>query len=282
MTGSSFQPDKVSGSTFGTVLKQLERQPRLATVRRVAGPSVRDFFETFASEGRPVILEGLVPASVTDPQETMRILRTAIGPEIVTARYGYYADPQNYVAKRLTRRLTVAAYLDILQTTVAAEERLYLANEKLPRHAVNALGLDTPPYYPAADLRKPRIWLGPAGSITPLHKDGSDNFALHLFGAKKWVLFPVRDYPRLYLKQPQPRSLPGFAISEIDVRRPDHGRFRLYRHARAVEVEVHAGETLYLPAGWAHYVETTTATLMVNYWVNNQRRPPACLENGLS
>jgi len=155
---------------------------------------------------------------------------------------------------------------------------LYIANEELPDNALEVLGLRAPPYYSASDLRSPRMWLGPKGSITPLHKDGSDNFSLQVFGTKKWVLFPVRDYPFLYLKQPNARAQPGFACSRIDIRKPDHERFTLYRSARPLEVEVNAGETLYLPAGWSHYVETLTSALTVNYWVNNQHRRPACLE----
>ena len=74
----------------------------------------------------------------------------------------------------------------------------------------------------------------------------------------------ARDYPLLYLKQPNAGSLPGFACSEIDIRKVDQERFTLYRFAYPLQVEIAAGETLYLPAGWSHCVEALSSALMVN------------------
>jgi hypothetical protein len=201
-----------------------------------------------------------------------------MGAHVATVRFGNYADPRNYIKHRRKRRLTIADYLDTLQAGRATEEHVYLANEGVPGGAVKALELRRPPYYKVSDLRAPRMWLGPKGCITPLHKDGSDNFSLQIFGSKKWFLFPVKDYPFLYLSEPEPRTLPGFACSEVDLSNPDYERFPLFRRAIPVVVEIDAGETLYLPAGWAHYAETLSTALTINYWVDNRRRLPASLE----
>ena len=139
------------------------------------------------------------------------------------------------------------------------------------------LNISPPPYYPESYFQNPRMWIGAAGCVTPLHKDSSDNFSLQIFGTKRWVLFPVRDYPYLYLRQPRPDTYPGFSCSQVDVRKPEYDRFPLYRHACGLEVEVNAGEVLYVPAGWSHYVETVSTSLMVNYWIRSDRLP-ACLE----
>ena len=114
-------------------------------------------------------------------------------------------------------------------------------------------------------------------AITPLHKDGSDNFSLHIFGSKRWMLLPVRDFPLLYMTEQNPHSFPGFACSCV-CRTPNFELFP-HRFARPLSVEVKAGEILYLPAGWSHYVETLGPTLMVNYWVDNRHRLPAYLES---
>lgn len=277
MANLSYKSDDLTGTVFGELLIRLRNQPRLCTLKRVKGLSKREFQEKYAANSYPVILEGLIPARLTDKEETNRLLRLTMGADVVTARYGAYADPVIYVGRRLART-TVDSFLRQFDNEKGNENHPYLANIELGERIVQLLGLTSPAYYSASDLRRPRLWLGPTGSITPLHKDGSDNFALQLFGRKRWVLFPIRDYPFLYMNQPNARSVPGFACSRVDIRKPDLERFPLYCFARPIEVEINAGETLYLPAGWSHYVETLSPALMVNYWVNNQYRLPAYLE----
>jgi ribosomal protein L16 Arg81 hydroxylase len=138
---------------------------------------------------------------------------------------------------------------------------------------LQSLNFSLPNSYSPADFNKPRIWLGPKGSITPLHKDIVDNFCYHLYGIKRWRIFPVRDYPYLYMKHPDPENLPDFATSLVDLRSPDLLRFPLFQNAQPIVFDVMPGETLYLPAGWSHYVETQEDSLMVNLWLKRHRSP---------
>lgn len=271
------EPEHLSESFFGRAFRLLQEQPRLTSVNRLSALSLEEFLTSYASVGLPVLLKGLVPTRLMDARETTRILRAAIGDEVVRVRYGGYAEPANYTARRLTRRLTVNAFLTDLEIEATAPDSSYLANQELPSDAIKMLGISPPPYYAESDLLTPRMWIGSAGCTTPLHKDSSDNFSLQMFGTKRWLLFPVRDYPFLYLEQPKPEAFPGFSCSQVDVRSPDHALFPLFHRARALEVIVSAGDTLYLPTGWSHYVETLSTSMMVNYWRGAQRLP-ACLE----
>lgn len=200
-----------------------------------------------------------------------------MGSATLKARYGAYADPEIYTGRRMTRILTLSTFLKLLDTGECDEQHLYVANAEIGSRAIEMLGLNPPSYYPLSDFRRPRMWLGPPGAITPLHKDGSDNFSLLIFGSKRWILWPVRDFPFLYMTETDPRSFPGFECSLVDVRTPNFELFPRFRFARPLTVEVKAGDILYLPAGWSHHVETLGRTLMVNYWIDNRRALPAYL-----
>jgi len=115
-------------------------------------------------------------------------------------------------------------------------------------------------------LEQPAFWLGVTGSVTPLHKDSTDNFAFQVCGTKRWILFPVRDIPFLYMERPLQHT--DFATSQVEPKNPQLDRYPLYSNARSIVIDVNAGEMLYLPAGWAHHVENQTTSLMVNYWMS--------------
>lgn len=42
--------------------------------------------------------------------------------------------------------------------------------------------------------------------------------------------------------------------------------------AHSIHITVSAGESLYLPAGWWHYVRQTEVTIAVNYWYDMESR----------
>ena len=43
-------------------------------------------------------------------------------------------------------------------------------------------------------------------------------------------------------------------------------------HAHPITITVKAGESLYLPAGWWHYVRQSELTIAVNYWYDMESR----------
>ena len=45
--------------------------------------------------------------------------------------------------------------------------------------------------------------------------------------------------------------------------------------AHPITITVNAGESLYLPAGWWHYVRQTGVTIAVNYWYDMESRGAA-------
>lgn len=102
--------------------------------------------------------------------------------------------------------------------------------------------------------------------MTPLHKDSTDNFAYQVCDSKRWTIFPVRDVPFLSLTRLLEHS--DYATSCIDPRNVQLPEYPEYKQAQPIEFELHAGEMLYLPAGWSHQVENMSMSMMVYYWMS--------------
>lgn len=97
------------------------------------------------------------------------------------------------------------------------------------------------------------LFCGVRGGVTHLHYDIGLNhaFFMQLSGTKRVRLFPPSEGSRLY-------RFPGTAQSPIDLRNPD-AEFKAFKGASCYEHQLQAGEALYIPSRWWHYMEYTTA-----------------------
>lgn len=109
-----------------------------------------------------------------------------------------------------------------------------------------------------------QFWLGGQGTITPAHFDVADNLLCQIRGTKKILLWPPGDYPHLYVNPTGARYERNSNLGSLeDV---DFDTFPEFRHARAISCDLEAGEMLYIPLGWFHYVQTTAFTVSVNHF----------------
>lgn len=137
---------------------------------------------------------------------------------------------------------------------------------------------DLPPYLGNLELRElnsmchwptyfekmgpPRFWLGPAGTVTPLHCDYDDNIFAQIWGSKRLFLSPPHHDAFLY---PNEANAILFG-SPVNPEAPDFEQFPLARQASLIECVVNPGDMLYVPAGWYHYVRALTFSLSSNRW----------------
>lgn len=117
-----------------------------------------------------------------------------------------------------------------------------------------------------------QFWLGGQGTITPAHFDVADNLLGLVHGHKKVLLFPPEQYPYLYVNptgaQHERNSRMG-SLEEVDLE-----AWPEFEHARAIRCDLRAGEILYIPLGWFHYVNTTTFTVGVNHFWHSEALQP--------
>jgi hypothetical protein len=106
---------------------------------------------------------------------------------------------------------------------------------------------------------------GPAGATTFLHRDRFRTHAwlAQIVGRKKWTLFPPDQYALLF-RDPEPG-----AQAAVNIDDPDEDRFPHFGRATPIEVVLHPGEMILVPAGWLHQVTSLDPSISVTgNWVN--------------
>ena len=148
----------------------------------------------------------------------------------------------------------------------AVEGRGYLAQHALFEQVPALLDdIDLPDYTAMGEGQVQAInaWLGPAGTVSPVHNDPLHNLLAQPVGYKYVRLYAPDQAERLYLHEEPKLSNSG----RVDVRRPDAAEeFPLFAEAVYEDVVVGPGEMLYIPPGWFHYVQAQSSSFSVSFW----------------
>ena len=211
-------------------------------------------FRAHAAQGLPFMMTGLVdrwPLSALTPQT----LRERFSHLPVRARVGDYINTA-FAPDRAMQDMTMLEYLELVAAG-AHDLPPYLGNLEL--RELNSM-CHWPTYFDK--MGPPRFWLGPAGTVTPLHCDYDDNIFAQVWGTKRIFLSPPHHDEFLYTSEAN-AILFG---SPVDPEAPDFEKFPLARQACLIECIVHPGEMLYVPAGWYHQVRALTFSLSSNRW----------------
>lgn len=240
------------------MLPQIDAVPRLGKLDAAA-------FRARAALGLPFLTRGPVerwPLFALTPQ----FLRERFAHLRVRARVGDYINTA-FAPDRAMQDMAMLEYLDLVE---AGEQDLppYLGNLEL--RELNRL-CHWPAYFDK--MGPPRFWLGPAGTVTPLHCDYDDNVFAQVWGTKRILLSPPHHDEFLY-----PREANAILFgSPFDPEAPDFDKFPLARQATMIDCIVSPGDMLYVPAGWYHQVRALTFSLSSNRWA---RALPLALASG--
>lgn len=248
----------VRGVTSVAAMRSAIQQATSALPLNTSVPRYRSMdatqFRALAAQGQPFMLTELVgrwPLSQMDST----VLHQQYSQMPVRARVGDYINTA-FAPDRAMQDMTMGAYLDLI---AQGDYTLppYLGNLEL--RELNRL-CHWPTYFDK--MGPPRFWIGPAGTITPLHADYDDNIFAQIWGSKRIMLAPPHHEPYLYVK-PANEILIG---SPVDAEAPDYQRYPLAQQASLIECIVEAGQLLYIPAGWYHQVHALEFSLSANRW----------------
>lgn len=254
------------GTRFGELFDHLALTAPYTSLEHIGKLRRSAFHNDYARHSRPVIF-----TSESSPRQVdvLDLLGATYPDYVVKVRHGDYVNPENYAPeKRKLMDLSLAKYIELLGVKHGGSTPPYAGNFTLPLAFLETLGAGIPSFYDAGLFEPPTVWLGAAGCITPLHRDSSDNFAIQLKGRKRWTIFAPQDAPYLYMSSVSASKGGDFATSAVDLRSPDLSVYPLFTKATPITFELNEGETLYLPMGWAHYVENVEISLMVNHWLS--------------
>lgn len=233
-------------------------------VRRVRfeGPAT---MEAAIATNEPVIIEGAVDDWKAMSDWTFDEFRKRWGEnEAKGYQRGFPLgrSPYEVFASDVTRRDKVSRWIDRIEDP-DAKEPVHLTSQNMD--AVFPGARDDIRYASLFVSPPKRIssfaWLGSAGSRTGLHWDGHDNLIALYKGEKVFALAPPGNYRRMYaMRETHPSK------SAVDPGRVDWDRFEQLRRARFVVGVLGAGDVLFLPCAWWHYVISTQPSIGTNAW----------------
>lgn len=107
-----------------------------------------------------------------------------------------------------------------------------------------------------------KAWLGPKGTISPMHYDPKHNLLCQVFGHKKIILAAPDDSPNLYPHETEMLK----NTTQIDAENIDMEKFPLCSNVKFFNFNLYEGEMLYIPPRWWHYVKSLEKSFSVSFW----------------
>lgn len=182
-------------------------------------------------------------------------------------RHGDYVQ-KTFSTDRDFRSTSMAEFIASLDTPARpGETPAYMGNNIVPEKLLKLIRY--PQYFARDKFIAPRIWIGPKGTLTPLHRDDTDNLFAQVWGQKSFILAAPHHRPALGTWSTSPKG--GLDGCDFNPDAPDYQRFPAAREVPFLRVVLQAGDLLFLPEGWFHQVESVSTSLSVNFWVDSGR-----------
>ncbi len=252
------------------LLEALERQrdlaPGLTTIERRSGLSTEEFLERYYAANRPVILTGEMADWPALARWTPDYLKTAIGARPIEFQGGRVGDRQFELNKDAHRQeAPFDVFIDQIQRPGAGNDA-YLTAYNSERNADVLSGLHGDLGFldkfldRQAAVPHGMMWIGPAGTVTSLHHDLTNNFIAQIVGRKRVRLAPAAEVGKIYNVRHVFSEIPDLEDPDIDLaRHPRLAGLRFY------DVLLAPGEILFMPLGWWHQVKSLDFSVTITF-----------------
>jgi ribosomal protein L16 Arg81 hydroxylase len=220
----------------------IERRPTI---------SRQEFIDGYYARSRPLVLTQSPEFFGQFEDLSLARLRRDFGQRTVEFQSGRSREPDYEVNSGALRvqgslaelldRITGAPGNDVYLTANNTRANRELMDELLrdKRGPANLCGPDWDP-------TQVFLWLGPAGSVTPLHHDLTNNALAQIFGRKVVRLISPFQLEHVYNHR--------HCYSEVDPTAVDLEKHPAFAQADVQTVKLMPGEILFIPVGWWHHV----------------------------
>lgn len=244
----------------------LDNQRRLeallpAQVERKTRPSREQFLRDHYATGQPVVIEGAFDHWAALSKWTPHWLREQFGQAMIEVQGERNRNPRYEMqAEKHVHTMRFGEFVDRVLAGPTNDLYMTARNSGLNSEVLAPLWDDVPgipEYLTSGPGRQGFFWFGPAGTITPLHHDLTNNFMAQVYGRKRVKIVSAPHLPFVY------NDLHCF--SAVDAEAPDPTQHPAYQQARVLEVDLGPGDLLFLPVGCWHHVRGLDISITMSF-----------------
>jgi hypothetical protein len=257
------------------ILDALQRLRRLAplAIPRRAQIAPEEFLRAHYGANHPLVLENLLAGWRALNLWTPDYLKRTIGTVPVEIQAGRGADPDFERAMEAHRTtMPFNEFIDRISPPATTND-LYMTafNSAANTAALSALLPDLSPLDGLPDVlaghSQGMMWIGPAGTFTPLHHDLTNNLLLQIIGRKRVLMVAPADTPKLYNDHHVYSRVRDLAEPGIV------SRFPMLDGVQVHQIMLKPGDALFLPLGWWHQVSALDFSISITHtnfrWPND-------------
>ncbi len=242
-------------------LKEKGEEGKLVPIDRRKDLSIDEFKREYINKGLPVVLEGAANDWACVKNWSLDYFKELYGEEEILL-VDHEAIESEY------EKLKLAEVLDGIREGKGKYYRFYPLLQRHPEHIKD---------FDYEWILKSRhkmtygenfqVFIGGAGTATPLHNAFSCNIFTQVYGEKKWVLYPP--YYSMVL-DPDPanniyRNASYRNGGVFDPFNPTYEKHPLYKYINGMTVHLKPGDVFYNPPYWWHAVSNPTDSIGVGY-----------------
>lgn len=247
-------------SLMDALARQLRQSNAVSSIPIVDQIEPQRFFDEFYFANRPVLLRGLMSNWKALSTWTPGFFADRFGDVSIEVQAGRDSNPlydEQFNSHRCW--MPLAEFIDKLPS---AGNDVYLTgkNDLLRRPEFAELNKDFGHLEGILDATSgpvPRLWMGGASTITPLHHDSSNILFGQVYGRKRVRLIPPYEIGNI--------ANDTSCFSSIDIDDPDYERCPAFRNVSVLEAVVAPGDLLLLPIGWWHAVRSLEPSISLSF-----------------
>jgi Cupin-like domain len=243
-------------SLMDTIARVSRDRFGIQEVGRVSWPCLDNILDGIATSA-PLLVDGLFSSSRMaewTPEYLLNRLGSELKISVMSGRSSDERYEENF--ENHFQPMSFGEFIDALPTS---GNDLYLTARDgfLFQESTASLRNDLPVISGLLGGAPPKVWIGPSGTITPLHHDDRSVLIHQIYGSKRIDLISPLDSGRL------PNDY--YCWSAFSTEIPDYLQYPAMQEVPILRVVLSPGQTLVIPVGWWHSVHSTSVSISATF-----------------